>query len=130
MSNAQLFLVVSGISGFLSVAFGAFAAHFLGARLDEYYLRVFRTGVEYQFYHALALGLVALWISQGNAASLRWCGWLFIFGTIIFSGSLYLLAITQVKLWGAVTPIGGVAFLAGWILFIIAAFRLKLVSSS
>jgi uncharacterized membrane protein YgdD (TMEM256/DUF423 family) len=121
MPSSRVLLVISGLSGFTSVALGAFAAHFLGAHLDEYYLKVFRTGVEYQFYHALALGLVAQWLTKEDLSTLRWCGFLFVIGTVVFSGSLYLLALTQTKLWGAVTPIGGVAFLVGWILFTVAA---------
>lgn len=113
----------SGISAFVSVALGAFGAHFLKARLDEYLLSVFKTGVEYQFYHALALGMVGLFLTRNDSGLLRFSGVAFVVGTIVFSGSLYLLAFTKVKAWGAVTPIGGLSFLVGWALFTLATVK-------
>lgn len=113
----QPFLTITAVSGFLSVALGAFGAHALRARLDSYFLSIFKTGVEYQFFHTFALALT-VWLLSRNPASglLRVSGWLFTVGIVIFSGSLYLLAITGVKKWGAVTPIGGVCFLIAWAL--------------
>lgn len=110
-----MFLNAGIIGCFLSVAFGAFGAHALKAHLDEYHLGVFKTGVEYQFFHSLGLILVSLLFSRGAAPQFRWAGFLFMGGLFLFSGSLYLLAITRVKMWGAVTPLGGVAFLLGWL---------------
>ncbi|HTQ10245.1 MAG TPA: DUF423 domain-containing protein [Fimbriimonadaceae bacterium] len=108
-------LVVWGaILGFLGVALGAFGAHVLRERLSAESMEIFQTGVHYHMIHALALlGLGAI------ADRVRYStiiGWLFIFGVAIFSGSLYLLAISQVQWWGAVTPIGGLCYLAGWAL--------------
>ncbi|MBI2789101.1 MAG: DUF423 domain-containing protein [Elusimicrobia bacterium] len=97
---------------FLAVGLGAFGAHALKARLEPDMLAVFETGVRYQVYHALALLLLASLRGPSKAA---WC---FTVGIALFSGSLYLLALTGVRKWGAVTPIGGVLFLAGWLILL------------
>ena len=120
-----MFLFLSAAFGFLSVALGAFAAHALKARFDEYSLNVFRTGVDYQFYHSLALGLVALIILVRPHRLLNASAWAFVAGMVIFSGSLYLLAFTKVKMWGAVTPIDGLSFLIGWVLLAAAALKVR-----
>lgn len=120
----KLFLLLGSLSGFLSVAFGAFGAHALKDKLDEYALGVFHTGVTYQTTHALALVLVAILLKwYPDSAGLTWAGWCFFIGTIIFSGSLYALAMTNVKVLGAITPIGGVLFLAGWALLAVHAWK-------
>jgi uncharacterized membrane protein YgdD (TMEM256/DUF423 family) len=96
---------------FLAVALGAFAAHGLKARLTPEMLTIFETGVRYQAYHALAL------LALGAARGPDKAGWCFVAGIVVFSGSLYLLALTGVKRLGMITPIGGLLFLAGWALF-------------
>ena len=112
---------MSSFLGFFSVALGAFGAHALKQRFNEYQLDIFHTGVTYQFYHALALGLVgALLLRTPEIPLLKTAGYAFVFGVIVFSGSLYLLAFTQVKWLGAITPIGGVGFLVGWAIMGIA----------
>jgi uncharacterized membrane protein YgdD (TMEM256/DUF423 family) len=111
---SRAFLLAATASGFLSVALGAFAAHGLKNTLDSYALGVFHTGVQYQFFHALALLALALWLKQSDTGLLKTAGYCFIVGTVLFSGSLYILALSGVKLWGAVTPFGGIAFLIGW----------------
>ncbi len=112
---ASTFLTIASTSGLLAVAFGAFGAHALKTRLDAYALGVFETAVQYQFYHSLALlGVGILLLHQPQVALLRSSGWLFLVGMILFSGSLYLLALSGVKWLGAVTPLGGLAFIAGW----------------
>ena len=121
---ARSFLFLSSVSGFLSVALGAFAAHGLKQRLDEYHMAVFRTGVDYQFYHCFALALVGLLLQRGFQPLLRASGYAFLFGTVVFSGSLYLLALTRVGRWGAVTPVGGLAFLIGWCLLAVAVLKM------
>lgn len=99
----------------LAVALGAFGAHALKGRLDEYALGVFHTAVQYHFYHSLALLAVGvLAVTQPQTALLKTSGWMFILGILIFSGSLYLLSLTGVRWLGAITPLGGLAFLAGW----------------
>lgn len=106
--------VIFSILGFLAVALGAFAAHGLKGRLSPDHMDVFRTGVSYHFYHALALGLTLALPGAPSSDSLRRAGNLFIAGIVLFSGSLYALALTGVGKFGAITPLGGVSFLAGW----------------
>ena len=119
----RLFFVIGSVSAFVAVALGAFAAHALKARLDAGTLATFEIGVRYQMVHALALLAVA-W------AQTRWpgtltiaAGWLFIAGTLLFSGSLYLLVLSGARWLGAVTPLGGLAFLAGWLCLAWAALK-------
>lgn len=116
MTPERLFAAAGAVSAFLAVAAGAFGAHALRTRVAPDLLGVFETGARYQMYHALGLLAVA-WLA-GRAASMpqaAWAGWAFLVGTVVFSGSLYALALTGQRWLGAVTPIGGVAFLAGWI---------------
>ena len=121
MTTDRAFAAIGAVSGFLAVAAGAFGAHALRARLAPDLLAVFETGARYQMYHALALLAVALFVGRWPAPQAVWAGWLFVVGTVIFSGSLYALALTGARWWGAVTPVGGVAFLAGWLLLAWAA---------
>lgn len=124
---SQIFLAIASIFGGLAVGAGAFATHALRERLSERSLEIFEVAVRYQMYHALALLLVALLISreQFPQPMLIAAGWTFIIGILIFSGSLYILSLTDVKMLGAITPIGGAAFIAGWSALAIAAFNLK-----
>jgi uncharacterized membrane protein YgdD (TMEM256/DUF423 family) len=122
---AKLFITLASLSGMLAVMFGAFGAHALRSRLDDYAMGVFQTAVQYHFYHSLALlavGIVAL--SQPQTVLLRSSGWLFLLGIVIFSGSLYLLGITGVRWLGAVTPLGGLAFIGGWACLAASAWKL------
>ncbi|SMF54677.1 DUF423 domain-containing protein [Pseudobacteriovorax antillogorgiicola] len=116
---------IGAIFGALGVGLGAFAAHGLKARLSDYALGVFETAVRYQMYHALALIAVGLLASRIESNLVRIASYSFIIGTIIFSGSLYTLALTGIKWLGAITPIGGLAFIVGWICFALAAFRVS-----
>ncbi|HVO09094.1 MAG TPA: DUF423 domain-containing protein [Burkholderiaceae bacterium] len=111
------------VLGFLGVALGAFGAHALKARLAPELLAVFDTGVRYQLIHALALLAVAWAHTRWPGRALTAAGWLFVAGTLLFSGSLYVLSLTGVRAWGAVTPFGGVAFLAGWLCLAWAPWR-------
>lgn len=119
------FAIAGSLSALIAVAAGAFGAHTLRQRLPGDLLAVFETGARYQMYHALALLFVAWAVTQWPppAAPVRAAGWLFIGGTAVFSGSLYLLAFTGARWWGAVTPIGGVLFLAGWLALAIGIWR-------
>jgi len=121
----KFFLLVAAASGFLSVALGAFGAHALKDKLDAYHLGVFQTGVQYQFLHAIALLAISLWGLRGAPDGLRGVCIAFTAGTLIFSGSLYLLAFTGVKMWGAVTPLGGLSFLVGWALLFWTAWKIN-----
>jgi len=120
----RVFFTLASILGGLAVALGAFGAHALKARLPANLLETFETGVRYHFYHALALGLVIVAIQLWPKTNLPViAGWLFVAGVVIFSGSLYLLAFTGIRWLGAITPIGGVAFIAGWACLALAAWR-------
>jgi uncharacterized membrane protein YgdD (TMEM256/DUF423 family) len=122
---AKLFITLASLSGMLAVAFGAFGAHALKGRLDDYAQGVFQTAVQYHFYHSLALlavGVIA--ISYPQATLLRSSGWLFVVGIVIFSGSLYLLSLSGLRWLGAVTPLGGLAFIAGWGCLAAASWKL------
>lgn len=122
----QLILICAAFYGFLAVGLGAFAAHGLKARLAPDMLAVFQTGVQYQMYHALALvGVAALIKLYGQNALLQTGGILFIIGTLLFSGSLYGLALGGPRFLGPVTPLGGVFFLLGWLALLVAAIKLK-----
>jgi uncharacterized membrane protein YgdD (TMEM256/DUF423 family) len=119
----RTFLLLGALSGAVAVAAGAFGAHGLKARLSPDLLAVFETGARYQMFHALAL-VGAAWAADrfpGPAANAA--GWLFVAGTVIFSGSLYALTLSGVRALGAITPIGGVAFIAGWLALAWAAAR-------
>ena len=111
----RLFFTLGSLSAFIAVALGAFGAHALKARLPADLLAVFETGVRYQLTHALALLTVAWACTRWPGTAVNASGWLFVAGTVIFSGSLYALALTGVRWLGAVTPIGGVAWLAAWL---------------
>ena len=110
----RTFLILGALAGFLGVTLGAFGAHALRARLPPEMLAVFETGVRYQMYHACAILIVALAAARIDGWLIRAAGWSFAAGIVLFSGSLYLLALTRITIFGAVTPIGGLAFLAGW----------------
>ncbi|HEY3045677.1 MAG TPA: DUF423 domain-containing protein [Vicinamibacterales bacterium] len=123
MANA--FMLIGSLAGFLGVAAGAFGAHGLRNRLSPDMLAVFETAVRYQMYHAFALLITAVVIARvGDARLLSIAGWSFVTGVVLFSGSLYALALTGMSGLGAITPIGGVALLVGWAsLAIFAAAR-------
>lgn len=112
----KTFLMLASLFGALAVALGAFGAHALESRMSADLLSTYEVGVRYHFYHALALlGVVAVISRWPEASAAVWAGWLFVIGIVIFSGSLYILAFTGIRWLGAITPIGGVAFIAGWI---------------
>ncbi len=117
----RLFFSLGAASAFVAVAAGAFGAHALRARLDAGALAVFETGARYQMYHALGLLAVAWAAARWPGPWATRAGWLFALGTVLFSGSLYGLALSGVRWLGAITPLGGVAFLAGWICLALAA---------
>jgi uncharacterized membrane protein YgdD (TMEM256/DUF423 family) len=121
---SKIYLLLAAVSGFIAVALGAFGAHGLRDKLGADLLAVYQTGVQYQFYHTFALLAVALLLMLAPQSSLlKWSGNLFAIGIVIFSGSLYVLALSGVRWLGAITPLGGVAFLAGWICLALAAWK-------
>jgi uncharacterized membrane protein YgdD (TMEM256/DUF423 family) len=115
------FLKTAALLGALSIAMGAFAAHTLRDMVSAYALQIFETGVRYQFYHVFALFFTGLLFKEFPNKLIRWSGYLFIAGIILFSGSLYILAIIKGVVipgydWvGAITPLGGISFIAGWV---------------
>lgn len=121
--QAKQWLMIGALSGFFGVALGAFGAHGLKEILSQKSMAIYQTAVQYQMYHALALLALGVWGSLNPGVDVHWTGLAFTFGILIFSGSLYALAVTDLKFLGAITPIGGVAFLAGWITFAIAVWK-------
>ena len=121
----RVFLMLAAFFGFTGVALGAFAAHGLKSRLSDQLLAVFHTGVTYQLVHTLALLGVALLATQLQSRLVTWAGVCFAVGIVLFSGSLYLLTMSGIAKLGMITPIGGVAFLAGWLCLGLAAWRLS-----
>lgn len=111
----RLFFLLGSLSAVLAVALGAFAAHGLKGRLSEEFLNAFEVGVRYQMFHALGLLAVAWAWSRWPKTEMAVAGWLFLAGSALFSGSLYLLALTGVRWLGIVTPVGGLAFILGWL---------------
>jgi len=119
---SKTFLLIGALAGAVGVALGAFGAHALRSRVSPEMLAVFETGVRYQMYHALALvALAALEPRLGGGHSVAAAGWAFTTGIVLFSGSLYALALTGTTTFGIVTPFGGLAFLVGWAALAVAA---------
>ncbi|WP_449538131.1 DUF423 domain-containing protein [Ferdinandcohnia sp. Marseille-Q9671] len=120
----KLFLILGAIHAFLAVALGAFGAHGLEGKISEKYLKTWNTAVQYQMFHAIGLFIVAFLsdkLAQTNL--IITAGWSLFIGILLFSGSLYVLSVTGIKVLGAITPLGGVAFLVGWVLLIVAAVK-------
>ena len=117
------FLLLGAISAFIGVAAGAFGAHGLESRLATESLAVYETGVRYELIHAMALLFTGLAVDRWPAAEWEKAGWMFVAGTVLFSGSLYALVLTGVRELGVVTPVGGVCLLLGWALAILAGKR-------
>ena len=120
---SKTILVAAAIFLALAVAIGAFGAHALKAGLTEDLLQIYKTGVEYHFYHSLGLLLIGILSLHMPSTLLNWSALLIGIGIVVFSGSLYLLAVSGVRWIGAVTPIGGLSFIAGWILLLLAVLK-------
>lgn len=124
VANTRKFITAGAVSAALAIGLGAFGAHALAARLTPEMLDVYHTAVLYHLFHSLGLPVAALVCflkPQSRAAAVS--GWLMVAGVVLFCGSLYLLAVTGVRWLGAVTPLGGLAFIASWLLMAVAAFR-------
>ena len=119
----RLFAGLGALLAALAVAAGAFGAHGLRGRLSPEMLAVYETGVRYQMYHSLALLAVAWAVARWPGGPAAFAGWLFVAGIVVFSGSLYVLALSDLRWLGAITPLGGLAFIAGWLLLAWAAWR-------
>ena len=119
----KLFIILGALNGFLAVALGAFGAHGLEGKIPDKYLATWNTAVDYQMFHAAGLLVIGLLAGKITSPLINWSGWLMFIGVVLFSGSLYVLSVTQIKVLGAITPIGGVTFLAAWILIVVAAVK-------
>lgn len=121
---AKTVLMITAISGLLAVALGAFGAHGLKSRVTEDLLAVYQTGVQYHFYHTFALAIAGLLLLQfPQIGLLKWSAVCFVAGMVVFSGSLYLMTFTGMRWLGAITPLGGLSLMAGWLLLVLAVYR-------
>ncbi|MGE7906251.1 DUF423 domain-containing protein [Peribacillus sp. NPDC094092] len=119
----KLFIILGALNGFIAVALGAFGAHGLEGKIPDKYLETWQTAVQYQMFHAVGLLVIGLLAGKVSSPLINWSGWLMLIGIILFSGSLFVLSVTQIKILGAITPLGGVSFLVAWVLMIIAAYK-------
>ena len=122
MYMMKLFIILGALCTMMSVGTGAFGAHGLEGKLSDKYMSVWGKAVNYQMYHGLGLIIIGV-ISGTTSINVNWAGWLLFLGVVFFSGSLYILALTQIRILGAITPIGGVLFIAGWLMLIISTFK-------
>ena len=121
---ARIFFIIGSISGGIAVALGAFGAHGLSTVLSEDSLRTFETGARYQMFHALSLLATGLVVDRWGAGKLgSMAGWAFVAGTLLFSGSLYLYALTSRRVFAIITPLGGIALAIGWLLLAISVWK-------
>lgn len=120
---AKLFLTLGAMSGAFGVILGAFGAHGLQDKLSEKMMKVWQTGVEYQFYHTFALLIVGMLALKFQSGLLTSSGWSFVVGILLFSGSLYALALSGISKLGAITPIGGLFFILGWVLLAVSILK-------
>ena len=118
----KVFIILGALCTMMSVGTGAVGAHGLEGKLSDKYMSVWEKAVNYQMYHGLGLIMIGI-ISGTTSINVNWAGWLLFFGIVLFSGSLYILALTQIRILGAITPIGGVLFIVGWLMLIIATFK-------
>jgi uncharacterized membrane protein YgdD (TMEM256/DUF423 family) len=123
--NQKQVLIIAFLLGALSVALGAFAAHGLKKMVDAYYLEIFEKAVKYQFYHTFAILAIGILMNQFSSVNFNLSVYLFLFGIVFFSGSLYLMTFTQQKWLGAITPIGGLGFIAGWLTLAWSVYQSK-----
>jgi uncharacterized membrane protein YgdD (TMEM256/DUF423 family) len=122
----KTFVFLGALNAFLAVALGAFGAHGLEGKIPDRYLEIWKTAVQYQMFHALGLFVVGLLLGKFPQAGLiSIAGWIMFIGIVLFSGSLYVLSVTQIKPLGAITPFGGVAFLIAWVLIGYAAMKIS-----
>ncbi|ACT07999.1 MULTISPECIES: DUF423 domain-containing protein [Dickeya] len=123
--NSRFMLIFAAVSGFVYVALGAFGAHVLSKSLGEVEMSWLHTGLQYQAFHTLAILVLSVAMHQRASVWFYWSAAFLALGTLLFSGSLYCLALSHLKLWVFVTPVGGFCFLTGWLLLLIGALRLK-----
>ena len=112
----KLFLILGAINGFLAVGLGAFGAHGLEGKVSEKAIGIWDKAVTYQMFHTMALLVTGIILAKFQSSGMFWAGWMFFIGIVLFSGSLYIYATTHITAFALITPLGGVAFLAGWVL--------------
>ncbi len=126
VEQSKHYIAITAAAGGLAVVLGAFGAHGLKSIISEDMIKIYQTGVQYQFYHVFAMSIVAFLIHFcGQSRLLRLSFYFFLGGVLIFSGSLYALALTEIRMLGAITPIGGLALIFGWVCLFVAAIKLK-----
>ncbi|RIL58498.1 DUF423 domain-containing protein [Staphylococcus epidermidis] len=118
----KVFIILGALNAMMAVGTGAFGAHGLEGKLSDKYMSIWEKATTYQMYHGLGLLVIGL-IRGTTSMNVNWAGWLLFFGIVFFSGSLYFLALTQVRILGAITPIGGVLFIIGWLVLVIATLK-------
>jgi len=123
LTTSRTFIVAGAIGGFLSVGFGAFGAHAIKNNISPDLMTIYQTAVDYQFFHSLGLILIGLIFQQHQQKLIKTAGWLMIVGMVIFSGSLYVLSLTGIRWLGAITPVGGTAFIIAWLLLAIGTIK-------
>jgi len=122
--KAKRFIFIGSLSAAIAVIFGAFGAHYVRSQISHEMLAVYQTGVQYHMYHSLALIAIGLIIKNIKpSALLQLAGWVMLFGMVMFSGSLYVLSITQIRWLGFITPIGGTAFVVAWVMTAIGVIK-------
>jgi uncharacterized membrane protein YgdD (TMEM256/DUF423 family) len=121
----RLILTIAAISGLLAVVLGAFGAHALKKMISPEMLEVYKTGVQYQFYHTFALLAVGILMHFNTSKALKWSGYLFVVGILLFSGSLYVMTITGIKALGIITPFGGTVWIVAWFLLMMHCCKLS-----
>lgn len=119
----KLFLILGAINGFLAVGLGAFGAHGLEGKVSEKAIGIWDKAVTYQMFHTMALLVTGIILAKFQSSGMFWAGWMFFIGIVLFSGSLYIYATTHITAFALITPLGGVAFLAGWVLLGYAVFK-------
>jgi len=120
----KIFVILGSVSAFIGVALGAFGAHGLKTKVSPEMLTVWQTGVQYHLVHALGLVLIGILCQlMPETSMVRNAGWMILSGTVLFSGSLYVMVLSDIRALGMITPLGGVAFLVGWLLIAIAAWQ-------
>ncbi|PKR77183.1 DUF423 domain-containing protein [Halalkalibacillus sediminis] len=112
----KILLLIGAINGFIAVALGAFGAHGLESRLSEKMLQTWEKAVQYQMFHTMAIFIAAVLLMRSEISSFSTAGWVFLIGIVLFSGSLYIYSVTGIKALAMITPVGGLAFLIGWII--------------
>src|SRR5699024_5518975 len=119
----KIFIILGALNALMAVGTGAVGALGLEGRLSDKYLPVWEKAITYQMYHGHGLLLIGV-ISGTTSINVNWAGWLLFLGIVFFSGSLYILALTQIRILGAITPIGGVLFIVGWLMLVIGTFKI------